>query len=384
MMGQSQFAIQALNKDLYYGTVPESARATKLLGSLIFIYLISGNLDMTAQVNRKLLNFLKMNNSEYTEAWAFYMEGLTHLGLGNLETALENFTKVKDKRFIVYTRAAVDSLALLYQMIQQTEKASETVKFLQAFALETDDPAYITIARSCAARLAVLQGDTEVIRRWLQTADLSTDKGFMFFWWEVPRITECRALIAVGTTDYLAQASEKLDHYSRENRTTHNTLRMIEILILQTMINLKRRQDTEALAALEQALTLAMLGGWIFPFLESGQALIPPLKTLRSKNIFPHYIGRILDAFSQRYAHISTQKQLKTPAATLEEALTYREREVLALLAQEMSNQEIAGELTNSPHTVKRHTSALYRKLDVKNRRQAVVEARQVGLLTAE
>ena len=63
------------------------------------------------------------------------------------------------------------------------------------------------------------------------------------------------------------------------------------------------------------------------------------------------------------------------------EELTTREREVLDLLASEMSNQEIAHELTISLHTVKRHTGNLYRKLDVNNRRQAVAKARRAGLL---
>jgi two-component system response regulator DesR len=57
-----------------------------------------------------------------------------------------------------------------------------------------------------------------------------------------------------------------------------------------------------------------------------------------------------------------------------------REREVLALMATGATNREIAGQLHLSPHTVKEHTSALYRKLDVRNRAEAVQRAERLGL----
>jgi DNA-binding NarL/FixJ family response regulator len=61
--------------------------------------------------------------------------------------------------------------------------------------------------------------------------------------------------------------------------------------------------------------------------------------------------------------------------------LTDREREVLLEIAQGATNREIAGALFLSPHTVKEHTSSLYRKLEVRNRAEAVVRAQRLGLL---
>jgi two-component system response regulator DesR len=62
-------------------------------------------------------------------------------------------------------------------------------------------------------------------------------------------------------------------------------------------------------------------------------------------------------------------------------ALSDREREVLAGVASGRTNREIAGELFLSPHTIKEHTSALYRKLGVRNRAEAVQRAQRLGLL---
>ena len=69
------------------------------------------------------------------------------------------------------------------------------------------------------------------------------------------------------------------------------------------------------------------------------------------------------------------------PAAIAQIALTGREREVLERVAGGATNREIAASLHLSPHTVKEHTSALYRKLDVRNRAEAVQRAQRLGLL---
>jgi non-specific serine/threonine protein kinase len=68
-------------------------------------------------------------------------------------------------------------------------------------------------------------------------------------------------------------------------------------------------------------------------------------------------------------------------APPLDEALTPREREVLALLARHYSNREVADELVLSIRTVERHVANIYTKLNVSSRRQATAYARQHGYL---
>ena len=60
--------------------------------------------------------------------------------------------------------------------------------------------------------------------------------------------------------------------------------------------------------------------------------------------------------------------------------LSPREREVLTLMAAGFTNREIAAQLHLSPHTIKEHTGKLYRKLDVRNRAEAVRRAERLGL----
>ena len=63
------------------------------------------------------------------------------------------------------------------------------------------------------------------------------------------------------------------------------------------------------------------------------------------------------------------------------ESLTNREMDVLLLLAERLSDKEIAERLVLAPVTVKKHTLHIYQKLGVNNRRAAAEVARQLGLV---
>jgi ATP/maltotriose-dependent transcriptional regulator MalT len=62
--------------------------------------------------------------------------------------------------------------------------------------------------------------------------------------------------------------------------------------------------------------------------------------------------------------------------------ISKREYEVLALLGTGMSNQEIADALFISQNTVKTHTSRLFEKLEVKNRTQAILKSKELGIIS--
>ncbi len=66
------------------------------------------------------------------------------------------------------------------------------------------------------------------------------------------------------------------------------------------------------------------------------------------------------------------------PAAFPE--LTEREREILGMVAEGRSNAEITAELVLSPKTVRNHVSSIFSKLQVRDRSEAIVRAREAGL----
>lgn len=70
-----------------------------------------------------------------------------------------------------------------------------------------------------------------------------------------------------------------------------------------------------------------------------------------------------------------------TSAEQVQEMLTEREREVVVLAAQGMSNEQIGQQLDLALGTVKWHLHNIYEKLRVRNRTQAIRRARELSLL---
>jgi DNA-binding CsgD family transcriptional regulator len=69
------------------------------------------------------------------------------------------------------------------------------------------------------------------------------------------------------------------------------------------------------------------------------------------------------------------------PEARRSLGLSERETEVLGLLAAGLSNKEIAARLGVSPNTVKTHVARLLEKLDARRRTEAILKARELGIL---
>jgi DNA-binding NarL/FixJ family response regulator len=95
----------------------------------------------------------------------------------------------------------------------------------------------------------------------------------------------------------------------------------------------------------------------------AGEALLSPSVT-----------RRLIEEFASR----PVRPELTPPAMTV---LTDREREVVALVAQGLTNDEIAGELVVSPATARTHVSRAMIKLNARDRAQLVVFAYQSGLV---
>jgi LuxR family maltose regulon positive regulatory protein len=131
-----------------------------------------------------------------------------------------------------------------------------------------------------------------------------------------------------------------------------------------------------AAESLERALERAEPSGLRWPLLGFGRSVQPLLRRqLRRGTAHRALAGELLEALDHAEDRTETRAQLVI------EPLSPRERAVLRYLPTMMSNQEIAAELFVSVNTVKTHLKAIYRKLDVTDRREAVRRARLLNLL---
>ena len=161
---------------------------------------------------------------------------------------------------------------------------------------------------------------------------------------------------------------------------------VIEIRVLQALAYQMLQEEAQALDVLTEVIKLAEPEGYIRSFVDEGASMEVLLSRLRKRNHEQGptpYLDRLLVAFQQE-SRARLRPRDQTQTQPLRDPLSERELEVLQLLVQGASNQEVAHELVIAVDTVKRHVSHIFAKLGVQNRVQAVKQARELGLLDEE
>ncbi len=393
MQGQQEKAVRRLNDLLNDNQSIHSLRKTRILVSLVYMYIISGELDDAVQVNNQLMDVAIGNDYSYAGIWGIYLKGLIHFYRNEIDESIDCFQQVKKDRYILHTRAAIDAIAGLsfaWQLKGQSENANAEMRFLYEFVASFKGPGYHLLADACQTRLAIMQENSKTVRHWLKNNSLP-DAEVMAWWNEIPAVTYCRALLFEGSSSNLLAAGEKLEQYLKLNQSHHNVCHQIEILILLALISQKQKAENNALDLIEQAVTLASPAGFIQPFIETGPQIVTLLENLAQKQVEVRFINELFAIFStENQGNTATaledqEKPLQralTDDQPLVEPLTNREIDILELLSKRLQNKEIAEKLFISPETVKKHLQNVYQKLNAANRREAVENARNLGILT--
>jgi LuxR family maltose regulon positive regulatory protein len=116
-------------------------------------------------------------------------------------------------------------------------------------------------------------------------------------------------------------------------------------------------------------------------FVDEGPPMARLLYEALNRGIAPDYTRRLLAAFPIDEPEKAAPSQPQAHESELIEPLSEREIEVLQLIAEGLTNQEIASRLYLSLNTVKVHTRNINSKLTVSSRAKAVVRARALGIL---
>ncbi|NJN17525.1 MAG: LuxR family transcriptional regulator [Oscillochloris sp.] len=192
--------------------------------------------------------------------------------------------------------------------------------------------------------------------------------------YELP-LSQARVHLARGEP---AAALTLLEPLRRQYETKGWQDERLKVLVLESLALHAQDEREQALQLLGEALDLAEPGGFIRLFRDEGESMRQLLTMLHSETgRLRTYIGALLAAFAAPpELHPASLGAPPSP-----EPLSRRELEILRLIAQGLSNQEIAERLYLSLATIKGHNRRIFAKLQVQRRTEAVAQARESGLL---
>ncbi len=226
--------------------------------------------------------------------------------------------------------------------------------------------------------------DRQVLERWQDLYDASSEK--------LPG--RARGALAVSLADaWLAR-----HHARRESASLHQArmliapalarseedglqLHAMRLRILQSLVMHGQGEADAALVSLGQALELAAPEHYVRSFLDLGQAMEALLRRALERQAMSESTVAYVRQLLSRFRRASPVDSSPRWAELTVDPLTQREMDVLRLIAEGLSNQEIADRLFLALSTVKGHARIIFDKLQVQRRTEAVARARELGLL---
>ena len=232
-------------------------------------------------------------------------------------------------------------------------------------------PSYRVLHAASRVIFAIRQSDTAQAQEWGDRLPVQPDDIPDVWLQHVP----ARLLIARGEHERAAEQLKGL--YERANTAGAEGI-VILIRVCQTMA---AGTPSEALAFLSDALKLGEPEGFIRTFVDEGRLVAPVLREAVAAGITPQYCARLLKIIEQEERQRRERVEGVASSLPSSSLLSSRELEIMRLVADGLSNGQIAERLIISMGTAKTHVHNIFEKLGAKDRLDAVTKARDMGLV---
>jgi LuxR family maltose regulon positive regulatory protein len=362
-------------------TPPGSMLSVRLVSNRAVLFFYAGGLfDLKREVAR-LHELAAANDMQYFITLVDYALGEAHYLQNELDAAQARFDRVLERGFAVNWQARVGSLYRAVSLAatrRDLPRGQQLLKEIDAMAAEVNaGPASGTIS-ALRAYHAFLSGDLTLAADWAERA--KTGVRSAFYADDTAAIILVEILLAQGTPGTFENVElvlNELAAYGASRGTVRTTLHALTLL---ARLHRARGDDAAALDALERAVEMGHPLGYVRWFIESDD-LVELLARLVRLGRHSRECSALLLARQSNPTQAPTRAPIARTGSPLIEPLTEREADILVLMAEALTNKEIAARLRISPLTVRNHGVNLFAKLGASTRRQAVAKGQALGLL---
>jgi LuxR family maltose regulon positive regulatory protein len=267
------------------------------------------------------------------------------------------------------------------------EEARHNLESVTANSSNMQDTFALATRDALLVEFALRQGEVDEARRLSVGVDFDLRPPHWLPY--VPQLTRLKLLLAEGTDRSLREARTLLlELDERMARINRRNVR-IDVLALLALVCHKLGEETAALEKLQAALDLAEPGGWIRNFVDLGTPMADLLERLNQTQPVHTYTQQVLkacrvEALGNPPTDRDAEKTLRISGQAAVPILSNRETEILHLLAEGLSNKEIASRIHVATETVKTHLQNIYGKLHTRGRIGALKKARALGVIATD
>jgi LuxR family maltose regulon positive regulatory protein len=398
---------------------------TGVVNELVKKYIWQGYLNKAKTIVQDALTLIKTEGLDNipTVSYLYNAMGKVFLECYDLENAESNLKKGLDLDSSGVTDASIEcylTLARVKQANGRNEEVKAIFDRLSETMAENDNPEKIETVVADRIECQLGQGNTKNIEYWFNKIGLnplgptSSDKtlnGRRRLLRNSGYVMLARFYFLSKQYDVTLNLLEELLSFTESKGWVGQT---IELLGLQSLTFDAIGDSTTATQILEKALTLAEPEGYARAFLDKGYPMVYLLNKNLNSSINSSYIKKLLimnplqnqtaalpinlpfsenqsnnkEQIPERERNFRSTSSISydstQPQIEYFELLSDREVDVLNLLAERLSDKEIAIKLCLSINTIKGHNRSIYQKLGVKGRRQAVKKVMEFHILSKQ
>jgi LuxR family maltose regulon positive regulatory protein len=392
-LGEGKHALQLAQQALQSRPLGKpDARTLRLLMAIGNYYHAQADISNTLVTGETLSDLAQKANNTIAFGWGVYGLGWARYEKNELEAAQDTLKQVLERRFYVHGRSVIEcSAGLVFTYLAQgkREAAEDVLQQLREFLLDRGFGGQLVFVDVLAMCVSLNTDNDALSRSEVNALADAVSQMTVTDLWFAPQLTIVRAYLRLGQPGDLQAAWDQLQDYGAKVKSIFNLRKFIQVKAFEALLCAARGDQEAALAALQEAVLLGEPGGALRTIADAGTAIVPLLQRLYTSRIAADYVARLLALLDAEQASSITKPAAQAERlllgydSALKASLTNRELDVLLLIARRLTNKEIAAELMLSPHTVKRHSLNLYRKLGVRNRREAVARAKVLDLLSS-
>jgi len=323
----------------------------------------------------------KIQRNNITSSIIYSMIGLLEVEQNNLEKgiqlALKGYEIAQNATSLSFRGYSIILLAEAYSLAGNLDVSINKIEELEEILLTKSAQWISVLAIVIKCKLYIWKGELEKAEALLQQK-IRSDIDYTF---EKYFYTISRGRLLVAQSKY-SESINLLEKFAKEVEADG----AIELLIITELLKAKAHflwnNKEKARESVISALQKSQYENYVRTFISEGEVIEVLVKEISKEKKTKS--SELLDSISQKFLNklinaFDNEKKLKKLPG--EKVLTAREIETIQLIAEDLTNQEIADKLFVSLNTIKTRLKTIYLKLEVDNRRKAVEKAKNEGLL---